>query len=186
MFDGNILHSSNFILEKLRGLPWLFFVVISQTSCRVKMATPPDGLEQRIRTMTRSGRSVKPPIRYEPDSDQVMEDDFSGEEDGDWGCIEEAQTEVGSDNHQTTDSEQSECSSECSSEFTQSDSDDSSYQSTSSDSSSSEEESDYTSDTLVDEADGEQEEDDVDEVLKWETLTVDASDGYSSADDQDL
>ncbi|CAN0250278.1 unnamed protein product [Ectocarpus sp. 6 AP-2014] len=182
MFDGNILHSSNSILEKLRGLPWLFFVVISQTRGRVKMATPPDGLEQRIRTMTRSGRSVKPPIRYEPDSDQVMEDDFSGEEDSDWGCIEEAQTEVGSDNHQTTDSEQSECSSE----FTQSDSDDSSYQSTSSDSSSSDEESDYTSDTMGDETDGEQEEDGVDEVLKWETLTVDASDDYSSADDQDL
>ncbi|CAN0423842.1 unnamed protein product, partial [Ectocarpus sp. 8 AP-2014] len=172
----------NSILEKLRGLPWLFFVAICQTSCRVKMAMPPDGLEQRIRTMTRSGRSVKPPIRYEPDYDQVMEDDFSGEEDSDWGCIEEAQTDEGSDDHQATDSEQSECSSE----FTHSDSDDSSYQSTSSDSSSSEEEGGDTSDTPEDETDGEQE-DDVDDVLKWETLTVDASDdSYSSADDQDL
>ncbi|CAN0543870.1 unnamed protein product, partial [Ectocarpus sp. 8 AP-2014] len=170
----------NSILEKLRGLPWLFFVAICQTSCRVKMAMPPDGLEQRIRTMTRSGRSVKPPIRYEPDYDQVMEDDFSGEEDSDWGCIEEAQTLT--PDHQTTDSEQSECSSE----FIQSDSDDSSYQSTSSDSSSSEEERDDTSDTQEDETDGEQK-DDVDDVLKWETLTVDASDdSHSSADDQDL
>lgn len=142
------------------------------------MAMPPDRLEQRIRTMTRSGRSVKPPIRYEPDSDQVMEDDFSGEEDSDWGCVEEAQTEEDSGDQQTTDSEQS--------EFTQSDcDDDSSYQSTSSDSSSSEEADEDTSDTSDDERE-EEEEDDVDDVLKWETLTIDASDDYSSADDQDL
>lgn len=30
------------------------------------------------------------------------------------------------------------------------------------------------------------EEDYVDDVLEWETLTIDASDDYSSADDQDL
>ncbi|CAN0565658.1 unnamed protein product [Ectocarpus sp. 12 AP-2014] len=169
------------IREKLRGHPWLFFVEICQTSCRVKMAMPPDRLEQRIRTMTRSGRSVRPPIRYEPDSEQVLEDDFS-EEESDWGCVEEAQTDWGSGDQQPTDSEQS--------EFTQSDSDDSSYQSTS-DSSSSEEA--YDSDTSsidLDEdetAGGEEEdEDDVDDVLAWETLTIDASDDYSSADDQDL
>ncbi|AAK14470.1 EsV-1-44 [Ectocarpus siliculosus virus 1] len=161
------------IPEKLRGLPWLFFVEICQTSCCVKMAMPPDRLEQRIRTMTRSGRSVKPPVRYEPDSDQVMEDDFSEEAESDWGCVEEAQTDDGSGDQQTTDSEQS--------EFTQSDSDDdSSYQSTSSDSSSSEEADDDTSDTSEDQTAGE-EDDDVDDVLEWETLTIDAS-----ADDQDL
>lgn len=75
--------------------------------------------------MTRSDRSVRPPIRYEPDSDQVMEDDSSEGLESDWGCVEEAQTEEGSGDQQTTDSERS--------EFTQSDSDDSSYQSTSSD-----------------------------------------------------
>ena len=139
------------------------------------MAMPPDRLDQRIRTMTRSGRFVKPPIRYEPDSDQVMEDDFSGEEDSDWGCVEEAQTEEDSG-----DSEQS--------EFTQSDcDDDSSYQSTSSDSSSSEEADEDTSDTSEEEEEEEEEgENDVDDVLHWETLTIDASDEYSSADDQDL
>lgn len=144
------------------------------------MAMPPDRLEQRIRTMTRSGRSVRPPIRYEPDSDQVLEDDFS-EEESDWGCGEEAQTEEGSGDQQTTDAEQS--------DFTQSDSDDSSYQSTSSDSSSSEEADDDSETSSMDLEEDEtagEEEDDVDDVLEWETLTVDASDDYSSADDQDL
>ena len=142
------------------------------------MAMPPDRLDQRIRTMTRSGRFVKPPIRYEPDSDQVMEDDFSGEEDSDWGCVEEAQTEDDCDD--SGDSEQS--------EFTQSDcDDDSSYQSTSSDSSSSEEADEDTSGTSLEEEEEEEEgENDVDDVLHWETLTIDASDEYSSADDQDL
>lgn len=147
------------------------------------MAMSPDRLEQRIRTMTRSGRSVRPPIRYEPDADQILEDDFS-EEESDWGCVEEAQTEDGSGDQQPTDSEQS--------EFTHSsDSDDSSYQSTS-DSSSSEEadDSDTSSmDLREDETAGEEEEEDIDEeedVLEWETLTIDASDDYSSADDQDL
>lgn len=118
--------------------------------------------------MTRSGRSVRPPIRFEPDPDQVLEDDFS-EEDSDLGCVEEAQTEDGSSDQQQVDSEES--------DFTPSDSNDGSCQPSS-------ESSSDDSDAFFADQDDDEIADDSD--LEWETLTSDTSDDYSSEDDQDL
>ena len=71
------------------------------------MSSSSDELEQRIRFVTRSGRSVRPPNRYEPEPDQILEDDFSdassdiGAGEDAWGYGMESQTE-----DELTDSEE--------------------------------------------------------------------------------
>lgn len=143
------------------------------------MTTPPDPDEAelvRTRLVTRSGRSVRPPVRYEPDSDQIMEDDFSDvSSDDEWGYGERAL----------------EADDESSGELAgfESDSQDSSYVSTSDTVSDDEsfdeqdEDSDFFGETeSEDELAGE----DADDIIEWETLTADASDECVSDDDQDL
>lgn len=71
------------------------------------MSTPPDLLEGRLWRTTRSGRAVRPPLRYEPDPDQILDDDFSDTpSDDEWGFREEEpQTEDG-DADDLTDSDE--------------------------------------------------------------------------------
>lgn len=142
------------------------------------MSTPPDPLERRIRIVTRSGRAVRPPLRYEPDPDQILDDDdFSDTpSDDEWGFMEEEpQTEDGGADH-LTDSDEG--------DFTAQDSCDSCYESASDTSSSEEEQEDDDGET--DREDEFDEMEDIDDILEWDTLTADASDHYSSEDDQDL
>lgn len=145
------------------------------------MSTPPDILEERIHTVTRSGRAVCPPQRYEPDPDQILEDDLSDTlSDEEWGFREEElQTEDGTTDDLTDSVE---------GDFTSQDSHDSSYESTSSASSSEDRDEGFVSDS-EDGTDAEYDFDDmdnIDDILEWDTLTADASDGYSSEDDTDL
>ena len=152
------------------------------------MSTPPDLPEGGIPRTTRSGRAVRPPLRYEPDPDQILDDDFSDTlSDDEWGFREEEpQTEDG-DADDLTDSDEG--------DFTAQESHDSSYESASDTSPSEDEQGD---DDDEDEDEGEDEDDqtdredecddmeDIDDILEWETLTADASDHYSSDDDQDV
>ena len=163
------------------------------------MATPQseDELENRIRIITRSGRAVRPPVRYEPDPDQVLEDDFTdASSDDEWGFREEAQTEDGNINAYVDD----EGDEDDITDFTDTESHDSSYISSSDTCSSSSEEGDEAApldvtleDAYLLESDrdcsgyGDDDDDDDDDILEWDTLTVDASDRSSlSEDDQDL
>lgn len=147
------------------------------------MSTPPDLLEERVQTVTRSGRAVRPPLRYEPDPDAILEDDFSDTpSDDDWGCREEPQTDDGCIDDLTYSEED---------DFTAQDSQDSSYLSASDTSSSDDEDEDEDEDEDDDEDDSvpQYESDDMenlDDILDWDTLTADASEHYSSEDDQDL
>lgn len=148
------------------------------------MSESSDELQQRIRFVTRSGRSVRPPNRYEPDPNQILEDDFSdalsdiGSGEDEWGYGMEAQTEDDEFLRELTDSEED--------DFTDTESHDSSYESSATDTLSSED-----ADTDREEED-ETEEDEQDEftesedLVEWDTLTVDASDPDSSEDDRDL
>lgn len=157
-----------------------------------------DRLEQRIQTVTRSGRRVRPPARYEPDPDQILEDDFSDAtsdadsdtEDG-WGYREEVQNDQDIGEREDNGHETGQ------SDFTDTESRDSSYESIDSRSSASrstddDDENDLVQDSLGEEDDDffaqtDEEEDDFTDVLEWDTLTVDASDdNCSSDDDQDL
>lgn len=144
------------------------------------MSTPPDLLERRIRRITRSGRAVRPPLRYEPDPDQILDDDFSDTpSDDEWGFREEEPQTEDDDADDLTDSDDA--------DFTAQDSRDRSYESAS-DTSSSEEGQEHDDDD-GDETDREDEFDEmegIDDILEWETLTADASDHYSSEDDQDF
>lgn len=141
------------------------------------MSTPPDIPDERIQTFTRSGRAVRPPRRYEPDPDQILEDDFSDTlSDEEWGFREEHPQTEDDATEDLTDSEED--------EFTSHDSHDGSYESASNTSSSESEHDDGE-----DETDPEYDFDDidnVDDILEWDTLTADASDHYSSEDDTDL
>lgn len=142
------------------------------------MPTAPDSIGERIRTVTRSGRAVRPPVRYEPDPDETLEDDYSDGDtsDGEWGCGEAAQT----------DSEQSDFSSIDEPQ-------DGSYESVS-DTFSTEGELEAENDDFFVETDSEEFTEDEDggahidpgDILEWDTLTADASDGQSSEDDRDL
>lgn len=145
------------------------------------MSTPPDQLQHRLGTTTRSGRIVRPPTRYEPDPNQVFEDDFSDEDsesENDW----EAREELGDDEEDLTDDEPF-CG------FTDSESQDGSYESADARSSSSddllseeeeqEEEDDFFMETDLDD-------DDEEEIVEWDTLTADASDSYDSSEDDDI
>ncbi|CAM9090418.1 unnamed protein product [Ectocarpus sp. 12 AP-2014] len=163
------------------------------------MNTPedqPDRLEQTIQTTTRSGRRVRPPSRYEPDPDQIMEDDYSdatSEADSvmgdEWGYREEVQhDEEGvvqrEEEYEEHDTGQS--------DFSFSDSPDSSYESTRSRSTDEDDDDDDFEEDIAGDYDHfveqtDEEEGYLSDVLRWETLTVDASDHtYSSDDDQDL
>jgi len=150
------------------------------------MSSPPDQLEQRIRLITRSGRSVRPPNRYEPESDQIFEDDFSDEE-SEWGIGEEPQSDHEDAEHE--DAEQLEHSEQ--DDFTVTESSDGSYE-LASDAVSSSEDDDFFADTdredeeTQDDDDDEQEEEDVEDTIEWDRLTADASDPDLSEDDQDL
>lgn len=147
------------------------------------MDIPPDELERRIRMVTRSGRAIRPPDRYEPEADQIFEDDFSDDaylsesEEEEWGYGEAPQTEDDTAG-EITDSEED--------DFTDTESRDGSYESLS-EAMSSEEEDDLEDEVLseTDREDCETEED-IDDVLEWDTLTADASDRCLSEDDQDL
>ena len=143
------------------------------------MNTLPDQSEQRRRLVTRSGRAVRPPDRYEPDPSEILEDDYSDaplgsdSEEEEWGCGEPAQTDDDSEDEAVYSEEE---------EYT-----DEEVQDTSS------EEEDYDSEYCVDTRppDGdssteEKEDDSMEDVLDWETLTADASDSYSSEDDREL
>ena len=145
------------------------------------MSTPPDTLEEGIRTVTRSGRAVRPPLRYEPDPDQILEDDFSDTlSDEEWGFREEAPQTEDDATDDLTDSDEG--------DFTEQDSHDGSYESAPSTSSSEDGDEGLASDS-EDETDAECDFDDmdnIDDILEWNTLTDDASDHYSSADDIDL
>lgn len=155
------------------------------------MTTPPseDELENRIRIITRSGRAVRPPLRYEPDPDQVLEDDFTDtSSDDEWGFREEAQGNDGDFNAYGDD----EGDEDDMTDLTDTESHDSSYISSSdtSPSSSEEEEDDEgtpldvtSEDSYLLESDQDCYDDD---ILEWDTLTVDASERSSiSEDDQD-
>lgn len=151
------------------------------------MATPAprDRPEQRARTVTRSGRVVRPPDRYEPDPDEVLEDDFSdaptdSDAEDHWRCGVEDRRDRDDDGSSGSE-----------------DSRDSSYQSCSTGSSISSGD-DGDSLALSQDTDGEEEyedgdaaDDDLDavgDVLNWDTLTVDCSDeecSYSAEDDRD-
>ena len=91
MFKVNFRHPEKcgVIVERLRGLTCVFFVVICQSISTTYMDIPPDELERRIRMVTRSGRAIRPPDRYEPEADQIFEDDFSDvpseSEEEEWG-----------------------------------------------------------------------------------------------------
>jgi hypothetical protein len=150
------------------------------------MPPPPDELEQRVRMVTRSGRAVRPPDRYEPDPNEILEDDYSdvlsdsesGE--GEWGYGDPPQTED-EGVQDSTDSEEG--------DFTNTESRDSSYESASATSSSEDEDGDTDYSTNTDPPDSEPCEDDqqyIDDILEWDTLTADASDSYLSEDDLDM
>lgn len=188
MFRVNIFYEYKYSIlrfpysEDLVALHAFLFVAVCHTSHKTyRMPIPPsDQLEQRIRAVTRSGRAVRQPVRYEPDPDQIFDDDYSdapsGSEEEEWGIGMHEQTDIGDDDDDDDDMTNSD------------ESHDSSYESNGT--LSSEEESgsssdgeDFFAETDVEEDD----EDEEDDVLEWETLTVDASEpSYSSADDQDL
>lgn len=143
------------------------------------MTTSPDQFEQTRRLVTRSGRAVRPPNRYEPDPNEVLEDDYSDaspgsdSEEEEWGCGEPAQTDDDDEEELTYSGEEEYVNEEVQ------------------DSSSEEEycDSEYCVDTRPrdsDPSDDEVDDDDAEDVLDWETLTADASDSYSSEDDQEL
>ncbi|CAB1112935.1 unnamed protein product [Ectocarpus sp. CCAP 1310/34] len=101
------------------------------------MNTPedePDRPEQRIQITKRSGRRVRPPSRYEPDPDQIMEDDYSdatSEADSamgdEWGYREEVQHDEEDVVQREEEYEEHDTGQ---SDFSLSDSPDSSYEST--------------------------------------------------------
>lgn len=121
--------------------------------------------EQRT-TRTRSGRSVKEPIRYEPDPDSIFEDDFS-----------DSDCEIESD-----DEQYSGCESIKDEEYMSESEDESEDESES-------EDEDEPTGLIVDdvselniESSCESEDED---VLDWDCLTDDASDGSDSSDDDE-
>ena len=117
--------------------------------------------EQRTTRQTRSGRSVKEPTRYEPDPDSIIEDDFS-----DSDCEDHSDDEVFSGCESIADDE---------------------YMSESSDSEDEEEEDDSVSvcvDTCTESEPVCVSEDEDEDVLDWDCLTDDASDGSDSSDDE--
>ena len=136
---------------------------------------PPDILEERIRTVTRSGRAVRPPLRYEPDPDQILEDDFSDAlSDEEWGFREDAPQTEDDATDDLTDSDEG--------DFTAQDSHDGSYESASGTNSSEDGDEGLGFDS-EDETDAEYDFDDtdnIDDILDWDTLTADASDHSSS------
>ena len=132
------------------------------------MSTEPDNFEQENRVVTRSGRIVRPPQRYEPDPDQILEDDYSdvGSSDEEWECDED------DDGMDSSDSQDS--SYESSSEFFSSVEDDIGSD-------------DFFVDTDQEEFTQEDKEeyDDSADIIEWDTLTADASDEQSSEDDDE-
>ena len=122
--------------------------------------------EQRT-TRTRSGRSVKEPARYEPDPDSMIEDDFS-----------DSDCEVDSDEEQYSGCESIK---------------DEEYMSESSDSEEDEddeEDEDEPTGLVVDgfselnPGSSSESENEDEDVLDWDCLTDDASDGSDSSDDE--
>ena len=151
----------------------VFFCSGKSNELLVSMSTPPDQLEQRIRLITRSGRSVRPPNRYEPESDQTFEDDFSDEE-SEWGIGEEPKSDQ-EDAEQLEHSESSDGSYELASDAVSSSEDDDFFADT-----------DREDEETQDDDNDEEEDEDVEDTIEWDRLTADASDPDLSEDDQDL
>lgn len=124
-----------------------------------KMPPSPDSPARRIRIITRSGRVVRPPLRYDPEPDGTIEDDYSdAASDEDWGSVEESQ------NSETETTEVSSSSYESMSDTSESEDEEEEEDE--------DEEEGYMSEPFED-------------VIDWETLTADATDGsYSSSEDE--
>jgi hypothetical protein len=110
---------------------------------------------------TRSGRSVREPFRYEPDPDVVLEDDFS---DTNEECDSDEETCYSADEGSVVEEE---------------------YVSDSSDSE--DEDDDIMSQAPTEPCENSElppESEDEEDVLDWDCLTDDASDGSYSSDDE--
>lgn len=140
--------------------------MISNLSDDVNPSTDDQGSSRE----TRSGRRVRVPVRYEPDPDVVLEDDYSDGDDYEYDSDSEACSYAG----EVMETEDEEFVSDIGESGDESESDD-------------EEMSTLGDEQSEDESDDDEviSDSDIDDVLDFDCLTDDATDGSVSSDDEE-
>lgn len=155
-----------FVVCYYLGLCYNILTMISNLSDDVTPSTNDQGSSRE----TRSGRRVRVPVRYEPDPNVVLEDDYSDGDDDGYDSGSDVCSYVG----EVMETEDDEFVSDIGESEGESESDDEEM-STSGDEQSDDESDD---DEVLSDSD-------IDDVLDFDCLTDDATDGSLSSDDEE-
>lgn len=149
--------------------PETYYNIATMSSSRSDDVNPSPNDQGRSRA-TRSGRLVREPVRYEPDPNVVLEDDYSDGDEYEY----DSDSDSGSCVEEVMETEDEEFVSDIGESGDESESDD-------------EEMSTVEEGQSEDEFEGEEvnSESDIDDVLDFDCLTDDATDGSLSSDDEE-